>query len=259
MDLDYYQEMGHTPYLKTKVRTREQKQYVPVQGVIVNLFLQQETKWGMMGNVTTDAQGEGTFLLPDKFWSTYDSSNLLVFTARILNDPLYADTRKTIEIQKAGMSMQIEENDKQPELRIGLYHIPDSLSPISDQQVEVFARRLFGLLPQGDGYHLTDEQGEVIVALDTTLPGNVSGELQLVARLPDNESYGNLSIQKSIPWHVNQHGQVIPQRSLWGSRGEAPIWLLVLANVVLIGFWSVLLYLFFQLYRIRSSGYKIIH
>ena len=59
MGLNYFKITEDSCYLTVKVITKPDRTYIPVPGVIINLFLNKQTKSGMMGNITTDEEGQG--------------------------------------------------------------------------------------------------------------------------------------------------------------------------------------------------------
>ena len=77
----------------------------------------------------------------------------------------------------------------------------------------------------------------------------------LVAKTEDNEQYGNLSFEKTVPWgqFVNVESN-FDKRSLWGTRDKAPYWLLLIAGSIMAGVWGVIIYLIVQIRRIKKIG-----
>ena len=57
------------------------------------------------------------------------------------------------------------------------------------------------------------------------------GNLILVARVEDNDQYGNPLVEKTIFWNVaiKQSKNFFDQRTLWSTRFRRPFWLLFLA------------------------------
>jgi len=77
----------------------------------------------------------------------------------------------------------------------------------------------------------------------------------IVAKVDDNDQFGNLLIEKTVPWGakfipVNDFGK----RTLFATSGRAPIWLILIAAAIVIGVWGVLILLVVNLFRIRKWG-----
>jgi hypothetical protein len=88
------------------------------------------------------------------------------------------------------------------------------------------------------------------------MPGDEKGNLALVARVVDNDTYGNLTTEKIVPWGVVEKPNLtfFKQRTLWSTRFETPIWLLLLAYSIGGSVWIVIIYLIWQLMIIKKIG-----
>ena len=84
---------------------------------------------------------------------------------------------------------------------------------------------------------------------------DTKNNLVLVVKTEDNEQFGNLVFEKTVPWGLYiKHHSDFNKRSLWGTRDRSPMWLLLMAGSIVAGVWGVLIYLVFQLIKIRKAG-----
>jgi len=88
-----------------------------------------------------------------------------------------------------------------------------------------------------------------------SIPGDANGNIVIVAKVDDNDQFGNLLIEKTVPWGakfipVNDFGK----RTLFATSGRAPVWLILIAASIVIGVWGVLILLVVNLFRIRKLG-----
>ena len=77
----------------------------------------------------------------------------------------------------------------------------------------------------------------------------------IVAKIEDHEKFGNLEFSRKINWGIPL--QIDPEknaRELWSSRANAPVYLIVIVNSMLIGIWGVIFYILFQAYKIIKLG-----
>src|SRR5205814_343662 len=109
-------------------------------------------------------------------------------------------------------------------------------APAKDVEMRIGVKRLGAELKIGDEEtYTTDSTGQVAAEFKRdSLPADEKGNLILIAKVEDNDSYGSLSIEKTVPWGVyfkreNNFGQ----RALWASRGKAPIWLYAMAYSII--------------------------
>jgi hypothetical protein len=114
------------------------------------------------------------------------------------------------------------------------------------------------LLPVGDeATYTTDSTGKITAELTKkNLPGDEKGNLVLIARVDENDTYGNLSVVKTVPWGVavKPNTKFFEQRTLWSTRFRTPLWLLGMAISIMAGVWGTIIYLVFQLVKVKKLG-----
>ena len=258
ISLNYFKIAQDSSYLTVKVLTREDRKYVPVPGLIINLFLNEQTKLGMLGNITTDDRGSGTFILPDKFYSALDTLATFEFYARLKSDPAFEDKTAILEIKDAYMSISYKDSLKQITVKLMERDSAGLEIPVEGADIKFYVKRLFSLLPLGDDNIYTDEEGEVTFEFPTDLPGDTLKNLEVVIKVEDDENYGNIIVSKSLPWGSDLLivEDTFDQRTMWSSRDKTPLYLLIWPNLILLAVWGVIFYLVWQLVRINRLGKK---
>jgi hypothetical protein len=100
---------------------------------------------------------------------------------------------------------------------------------------------------------MTDENGEADFIFPATLPGDESGNVTIIARLEDDETIENIMI---IPW-----GKKIVTKSdvydtsLFAARNRAPLYLVIVSNLIILGIWGTMGYVLFLLFfRMKKYG-----
>lgn len=126
--------------------------------------------------------------------------------------------------------------------------------PAPDVSVKVYVKRLFGLLPIGDDV-TTDENGAASVEFPRDLPGDEKNNLEVVAKIEDDDNFGTVESKSTINWGVPKKlvGD-IHERSLSASRSHAPIYFIVASNLIIFGIWGTLLYVVLQVFKIKKLG-----
>ncbi|MDZ4714543.1 MAG: hypothetical protein SH819_03650 [Cytophagales bacterium] len=250
VDLNYFQVNNESPYLTTKVRTRTESGWMPVKWVIVNLFLNEETKLGMMGNVTTDEEGRGKYILPDKFRAAWDSLDQFTFIGRILSDEKVVDTRKIITIRKTRLVIDAETVDSVRTMRITFSEKQGAeWRAVPEVEWKPFIHRTFGKLPMTEDYLSTDDAGIAEIEFLKSIPGDKMGNITVGAILEDHDDYGTISGTKSVAWGLPlvTNTNFFEKRTLWSSRDRTPIWLLVGPNLMILFVWGAIGYLVYLL------------
>jgi hypothetical protein len=134
----------------------------------------------------------------------------------------------------------------------------DGWSPAPDVEMKVGVKRIGGIISAGDEEtYTTDSTGTVTVEMTKAgFPGDLKGNYILAARVEDNDSYGNLIAEKTVPWGtaLKPDNSFFETRSLWSTRTRAPLWLLFMAYGIVISVWVTLVYLVILLIRIKKLG-----
>ena len=109
--------------------------------------------------------------------------------------------------------------------------------------------RTFSLLKVGEG---TLADGLVNVDFPVTLPGDSAGYLMVVAKIEDDETYGNVETHGGVSWGK----PLIPEKIVHRGLGDtnAPLWMVYTLIVLLSVVWFHYLYIIFTIFRIRFIG-----
>ena len=128
--------------------------------------------------------------------------------------------------------------------------------PVKDIEMKLRIKRMLGNLSVGDAETYTaDSTGTASAEFKRdSMPGDQKGNLTLVARVEDNDKYGNLVVEKTVPWGVavKQNKNFFDQRTLWSTRFRTPLWLLFMAYSIVIGVWGTIIYLIWQIVKIKK-------
>lgn len=125
--------------------------------------------------------------------------------------------------------------------------------PAEEVEISFFVKRTFSLLPIGDGFNETDEDGKVEVQFPKNLPGDKEGNVTIVVKIKDSDIYNDYSIGTIKKWGVPTHlTNTMNQRSLWAASANAPITLIVSVTGMVFVIWFIILYVIFNIYKIST-------
>jgi len=84
------------------------------------------------------------------------------------------------------------------------------------------------------------------------LPGDAQGNLTLIGRLDENETYGNLEASVVQKWGVavSNKSQELP-RALWSSH--PPLWMLITFIILMTAVWGHYAIIIYELFRLRKE------
>lgn len=126
--------------------------------------------------------------------------------------------------------------------------------PIEDLELYIYAERTFGLLPIGDAINFTDDQGIIEIEFPGDLPGDTEGNVNLVIKLMESDTYNDLTLKRTVNWGVpiTIEDPKDEKRSLWAAAANAPISLVLIVSLLIIAVWYVICFIIYKLFRISK-------
>ncbi|MDE3211929.1 MAG: hypothetical protein KGM98_01740 [Bacteroidota bacterium] len=259
LGIQYYLPANQVPYLKITTKRKEGRIFEPVPGVAVNVYFGTDNKGPLLGKVVTASNGAALVGFPPALKATWDS--LDAFSVYADSDSGAGSEGLTAEltIKKAILVVDTANVDGARSVTGELKEKKgNTWVPVKEIDMSLRIKRLLGNLSVGSNETYTSDSTGIATATfkRDSLPGDEKGNLTLVAKVDDNDTYGNLLGQKVVPWGVPTKidNSFFKQRTLWSTRFETPIWLLFLAYGIGGGVWIVILYLIRQLVIIKKLG-----
>jgi hypothetical protein len=126
--------------------------------------------------------------------------------------------------------------------------------PIEELDLYFYVERSFSLLPIGDIFNTTDENGMVEVEFPSDLPGDSKGNVAIVVKILESDIYKDQSLEMTKKWGVpvQLDDESLEKRSLWAAAANAPISLIVVVCLMIIGVWYVIIYIVYILFIISK-------
>ncbi|UCD62140.1 MAG: hypothetical protein JSV59_06130 [Flavobacteriaceae bacterium] len=126
-------------------------------------------------------------------------------------------------------------------------------SPIEDLELYFYVQRTFSLLPIGDFFNTTDENGIVEIPFPEDLPGDMEGHVKIIVKILESDNYNDLTLETIKNWGVpTPVDQFEEKRSLWAAAANAPITLVISTCVMILAIWFIIGYIIFILYKISK-------
>jgi len=128
-----------------------------------------------------------------------------------------------------------------------------NMQALKGADIVFFVKRYFGNLPIGNAE--TDEAGNTEITFPDDIAGDSIGNVEIITQFKDTESYGKTSVTKTVSWANPVHYKnPLDKRHMWGNRSSAPIWLLITYFSVVLGVWAVILWVIFQITRLKKAA-----
>ncbi len=255
IEVVYTEINNNSKILTATVKTKIDDAYQGVKDIAVNFYQNEVDPAYLLGTVASNEKGLAVLVIPDGKLAPTAFEN--TFVAAVENNDKFEDNQEEITVSEADFTMTLSEEDSTRQVVISL-QAPDAegvMTPVAETEIHLYVQRLFGLLPLSDDPETTDENGEVTVEFPAGIPGDTAGNLIIVAKVEEHEQFGNLTFQRKINWGVPL--VIDPnkdKRQLWSSRANAPIYLIVFINTMLIGIWGVIAYIIYQVFQIKKLG-----
>jgi hypothetical protein len=259
LSLKYHLVNNQVPYITVFTKTKTGKKLEPAPHVAVSIWLDSNaTNSTFVGRIKTDNYGTATTVLNEKLADQWKTSSSHTFYASADAAGIFNPIETEISITRVKIAMDTLTEDESRSVTVKLLKLLDSSwVPVPEAEVKLGVKRLSGELPVGEEEnYTTDSSGAFTAAFNRIdLPGDKSGRLVLVARIEDNEDLGSANAELVVPWgKYFDRKSDFNQRSLWGTRDKAPVWLLVIAFSIIIAVWSVIIYLARQIFLIKKLG-----
>ena len=133
-------------------------------------------------------------------------------------------------------------------------HVTSDSGAVAGPEVHLYVQRMYSLLPVGKVI-ATDENGDATIEFPFDLPGDPNKMITVIAKIEGDEKYGNAETTATVKWGADLKGtDPWNNRSLSASREKAPMLLVVASNLIIVIIWGTIVYLVFQLFRIKRSA-----
>lgn len=124
--------------------------------------------------------------------------------------------------------------------------------PIEDLELYFYVKRTFSLLPIGDPFNSTDENGIIEIEFANDLPGDTEGNLEIVIKLIESDLYNDQTVEVIKDWGIPIviEDPKSEKRSLWSAAANAPLSLIFLITSMIAAVWYIICYIIFTLFKI---------
>lgn len=256
--IGYFNVNNQVPYLTVNVKTKKTGRFQPVGGIAVKLFLNKDSTGTFIGKVVTNDKGTANTNIPLSVKKEWDVSASHTFLATFEGNKEYEAAKADLTVGRAKILISATDDKK---ITASVFELKDkNWVPLKGIELKIAVKRLGGDLPVNETpTFTTDSTGQASADFKRDqLPGDSKGNIILVAKVEDNDQFGNLSIEKTVPWGSKfQYVSTFDKRTLFATRDKAPFWLQFIAYSIIVAVWGILVYLVFNVIKIRKLGEDI--
>jgi hypothetical protein len=242
-----------------KVKTKIDGKFQNVAGIPLKLSLNKDSVGTLIGNVVTNERGEALALIPPSLKQQWNKTASHTFHAFFAGNTKYDSTSADVTALKA--KILIDTVAGRSVIATVMEMKGTTWTPVKGVDVVLAVKRMDGDLNINETpTFATDSTGKASGDFKRdSIPGDLNGNITLIAKVLDNDSYGNLSVEKKVHWGSKfvSNANDFNARTLFATRAKAPIWLMVIATAIIIGVWTVLIMLVLNILKIKKLGKEV--
>ena len=256
LSLGYFNTNNQTQYLSAKAKTKIDGKFQMVPGINLSFYITNDSsKANLLGTAVTDARGNAYLLIPPAAQAEWKKSVKQSFVAVSTASKLYDESKANVQVTKAKLKIDTAADKK---INVIALELKDTTwVPVKGVELKVAVKRMGGDLNVSETQtYTTDSTGTISAEYKRdSLAGDAKGNLVLIAKVEDNDTYGNLSVEQTVPWgNKTEYVSAYDKRTLFARRGHSPIWLELMAYSIVVAVWGVLIYLIGQIRKIKALG-----
>ena len=211
--------------------------------------------------VADDAEKELGFVITDGFGKAIlnikadslkpDKEGKLNFKAEYAGNKQMDPADAELSIKRARLEITPVKDDSVLSVNVKLVDIGTGKEiAVPETVLGIFVHRSFKPLKIAEG--TTDENGEATIEVPNNLPGDAKGNIILLAKLDENETYGSLESAVEQKWGIPVSDKLneLP-RALWSAH--PPYWMMITFIVMMSTVWGHYLVILIQLFRLRKE------
>lgn len=197
--LDFYKNSDNTKTLISTVSSKKGRKKIPLKDVIIHFYV--KSIENNLGGIQTNNDGEAIINLPEEYDLAKDSLGNIILIAKFDGNDTYKSTEKEITVRDTRMELSFSEIDSVKTITITVNEIigNDKEIPLEEVDISFYVHRLFGLMKIGEGWI---ENGESSIEFPNDITGDTVGNVTVIAKIEDNDIYGNIKKEESITWGV---------------------------------------------------------
>jgi hypothetical protein len=250
VELISVQKNNNTIDLKASLKAKIKGVLTKMHHLKVRFYLLTDSAEQELGAVNADRNGMALLNVKNES-ITPGKDGTLHFKVAVAGNKSMEAAETELTIKKALLSIVPVKDDSLLTVQVKLMDISSGTeTPVPQTVLGIYVKRLFNPMKIGEG--TTDENGEMTVEVPADLPGDAKGNITLLARLDENETFGNLeaSVQQQWGKAVSDKSEEQP-RALWSSH--PPLWMLITFIVLMVAVWGHYIIIVYELIRLRKE------
>jgi len=251
IQISYLKNTDDQRILQTSLTYSKDRMELPLPGMEISFFNGTDKK-ELLKTAVTDSKGIARFEVPSDMALVSESGGSWAFSSEYAgNDTIEAGTSE-ITVKDVRLEMILSLADSVKTITVNAFVKENGIEkPVPGETVKVYVPRMFSNLLIGE---LTlDDAGTSTLEFPSDLPGDKDGNLIIIAKFEENETFGNVEKRETLNWGLlTDYSVPVTHRALWTKT--APKWMIYSLSVLLAGVWGHYLFAIISLIRIRMNA-----
>ena len=255
LTLNYLYNSNDTVILTANISVKHETGFFSLENAGIEFLAEANKISCMLGKTFTDYEGNAILKFPLKKGVPFDKEGKTTYTAHFGGKGKYlAVTSDAVAVKLAKIIVNFSTKDSIRYIDVNAYVIGNNaeMQPLPKAKVIVYVPRLFNLLKIGEIE--LDDKGTGKIEYPAKLVGDSLGKIMVIAKIEENDLFGNVMGQQTINWAISKffYKAEQPTRELW--TPIAPIWMIVTLITMLTGVWAHYIYAVIQLIMIKRHS-----
>jgi len=229
---------------------KDRKDKIPVYDAEIKFYNVLNDNEVLLGSSKTSKEGIAELVLPKDQNYLIDTEGNISLKAQFEGTDALDGEEEEITVKNIFLDLNLEVIDSVKTVSLKAYVI-DSLGtkiPVEESDIMFYVEGMLSKMKINEG---TISDGEFDFTFESNLPGDIDGNISVMAMIEDSDDFGNVIQKKSIAWGVLDKTFNVENNKLWSKA--APIWMYIVLSVLLIGVWANYIYTIINLYKISKS------
>lgn len=250
LDLVTVQKSDNTIDLKASLKAKIKGTLTQLHSLKIKFYLVTDSAENELGTAITDRNGNAVLNVKAE-QVVANKEGQLFFKAIAAGNKSMEGAEGEVAIKRAILTLTPVKEDSLLSVQVKLVDVGSGTeTSVPEITLGIFVKRLFNPLKIGEGN--TDENGEATIEIADNLPGDAKGNITLMAKLEENDIYGNLEAAAVVKWGIPVSDKLEQQpRALWSSH--PPMWMLITFAILMVAVWGHYIVIVYELFRLRKE------
>lgn len=205
-----------------------------------------------LGTMVTNWKGKASLDVKPGISVPLDKEGYYTFELKFDGNQKFAPSAKSVHVKDLILELTFSDKDSAKSAKATVYSFNQKgvRTALQDIPVEFSIKRLFCLYKFGG--EKTDSTGSCAADFPKNMKGDVNGKMTVVAKVLDNDTYGNVETYKEFTGAEPLVLEPRPRRGLGDT--DAPLWMVYTLLVLLSGVWIHVIYVIGLVIRINIKG-----